>query len=138
MFIQDAPAKEIGVGEAGPDEIFPGDGLASHAGGTAFNRFDVGTAPADSVGIQSTDEPYVLTGTLVNNYYATSDGTPTGSPYFELGADPDGDDDYVERFSAGDYFAEDYEKPEENFLDIDTTNISVEECISKILMENVK
>ena len=36
------------------------------------------------------------------------------------------------------YFAEDYEKPEENFLDIDTTNISVDECISKILKEYVK
>ena len=36
------------------------------------------------------------------------------------------------------YFAEDYEKPEKNFLDIDTTNISVDECISKILMEYVK
>ena len=35
------------------------------------------------------------------------------------------------------YFAEDYEKPEENFLDIDTTNISVDECISKILKEFV-
>ena len=33
------------------------------------------------------------------------------------------------------YFAEDYEKPEENFLDIDTTNISVEECISRVLEE---
>ncbi len=108
VFIQDAPSKEIGVGEAGPDEIFPGDGLATRAGGTAFNRFDVGTAPADSIGIQSTDEPYVLTGTFVNNYYATSDGTPTGSPYFEPGAAADGGDDYVERFSAGDYFAEDY------------------------------
>ena len=30
------------------------------------------------------------------------------------------------------YFAEDYEKPEENFLDIDTTGITVEDCISKI------
>ena len=36
------------------------------------------------------------------------------------------------------YFVEGYEKPEENFLDIDTTNISVDECISKILMEYVK
>ena len=36
------------------------------------------------------------------------------------------------------YFAKDYEKPEENFLDIDTTNISVDECISKILVEYVK
>ena len=33
------------------------------------------------------------------------------------------------------YFAKDYEKPEENFLDIDTTNISVEECISRVLEE---
>ena len=33
------------------------------------------------------------------------------------------------------YFAEDYEAPEENFLDIDTTDISVEECISKIIGE---
>ena len=36
------------------------------------------------------------------------------------------------------YFAEDYEKPEESFLDIDTTDISVEACISKIEMEFVK
>ena len=33
------------------------------------------------------------------------------------------------------YFAEDYEVPEEDFLDIDTTNISVEDCITKILKE---
>ena len=33
------------------------------------------------------------------------------------------------------YFAEDYEKPEENFLEIDTTNVSVEECISRVLEE---
>ena len=33
------------------------------------------------------------------------------------------------------YFAEDYEAPEEDFLDIDTTYISVEECISKITKE---
>ena len=36
------------------------------------------------------------------------------------------------------YFVIDYEKPEENFLDIDTTNISVDECIIKILKEYVK
>ncbi len=36
------------------------------------------------------------------------------------------------------YFAEDYEEPEEKFLDIDTTDVSVEECISKILEEFVK
>ena len=33
------------------------------------------------------------------------------------------------------FFAEDYEKPEENFLEIDTTNVSVEECISIVLEE---
>ena len=36
------------------------------------------------------------------------------------------------------YFAEEYEKPEESFLDIDTTNVSVEECISKIEEEFIK
>ena len=36
------------------------------------------------------------------------------------------------------YFAEDYEKPEENFLDIDTTGITVEDCISKIVKEFIK
>ena len=36
------------------------------------------------------------------------------------------------------YFAEDYEKPEESFLDIDTTNVAVEECISKIEEEFIK
>ena len=36
------------------------------------------------------------------------------------------------------YFAEDYEKPEENFLDIDTTKTTVDECISRILKEYVK
>jgi len=33
------------------------------------------------------------------------------------------------------YFAEDYEVPTENFLDLDTTNISVDECIQKIVKE---
>ena len=33
------------------------------------------------------------------------------------------------------YFAEDYESPEEDFLDMDTTNVSVEDCISKIFKE---
>tara|TARA_S200000501_G_C20509699_1_gene606348 strand:- start:236 stop:664 length:429 start_codon:yes stop_codon:yes gene_type:complete len=36
------------------------------------------------------------------------------------------------------YFAEDYEKPEESFLDIDTTSVTVEECISKIEEEFIK
>ena len=33
------------------------------------------------------------------------------------------------------YFAENYEAPEVNFLDIDTTNVSVEDCIEKIIKE---
>ncbi len=36
------------------------------------------------------------------------------------------------------YFAEDYELPEEDFLDIDTTNIPIDACISKIMEEFVK
>ena len=33
------------------------------------------------------------------------------------------------------YFAEDYEGPEENYLDMDTTGVSVEECLQKIVKE---
>ena len=33
------------------------------------------------------------------------------------------------------YFAEGYEMPEKNFLDIDTTEISVDECLTKIIKE---
>jgi adenylylsulfate kinase-like enzyme len=33
------------------------------------------------------------------------------------------------------YFAEGYEMPEKNYLDIDTTNISVESCLDKIVKE---
>ena len=33
------------------------------------------------------------------------------------------------------YFAENYEAPEVNYLDIDTTNVSVEDCIDKIIKE---
>ena len=33
------------------------------------------------------------------------------------------------------YFADDYEAPTDNFLDLDTTNISVELCIDKIAKE---
>ena len=36
------------------------------------------------------------------------------------------------------YFAEGYEKPEESFLDIDTTDVSVDECVTKILEEFVR
>ena len=33
------------------------------------------------------------------------------------------------------FFVEDYEPPQENFLDVDTTNISVEACIDRIVEE---
>ena len=33
------------------------------------------------------------------------------------------------------YFAENYEAPEVNFLDLDTTNVSVDDCIEKIFKE---
>ena len=33
------------------------------------------------------------------------------------------------------YFAEDYEVPTDNFLDLDTTNISIESCIESIMQE---
>ena len=36
------------------------------------------------------------------------------------------------------YFAEDYEPPSDNFLDLDTTDISVEECIDNIVREFTK
>ena len=36
------------------------------------------------------------------------------------------------------YFADDYELPEEDFLDLDTTNVTVDACISKILERFVK
>ena len=36
------------------------------------------------------------------------------------------------------YFAEDYEAPIDNFLDLDTTNISIDECIEKIVKEFIK
>jgi hypothetical protein len=31
------------------------------------------------------------------------------------------------------FFVEDYEPPQENFLDVDTTNVSVEACIDRIV-----
>jgi hypothetical protein len=33
------------------------------------------------------------------------------------------------------FFVENYEPPQENFLDVDTTNISVEACIDRIVEE---
>ena len=36
------------------------------------------------------------------------------------------------------YFVEDYEAPTDFFLDLDTTNISVDECINKIVREFIE
>ena len=36
------------------------------------------------------------------------------------------------------YFAKDYEVPDENYLDIDTTHASVEECVVKIMKEFIE
>tara|TARA_S200000501_G_C20428199_1_gene571097 strand:+ start:70 stop:504 length:435 start_codon:yes stop_codon:yes gene_type:complete len=36
------------------------------------------------------------------------------------------------------YFAKDYEAPDENYLDIDTTHASVEECVVKIMKEFIE
>ena len=36
------------------------------------------------------------------------------------------------------YFAEDYDPPVDNFLDIDTTKISVADCMDKIIKEFIK
>ena len=36
------------------------------------------------------------------------------------------------------YFVEDYDPPSDDFLDLDTTNISVDECIDKIVKEFIK
>ena len=33
------------------------------------------------------------------------------------------------------FFAKDYEVPQDNFLDMDTTNVSVEDCINQIVKE---
>ena len=33
------------------------------------------------------------------------------------------------------FFVENYEPPQENFLDVDTTNVSVEACIDRIVEE---
>ena len=49
---------------------------------------------------------YTAQGTEVLNIYATSDGLPSGDPYFFVHADEN--DDYVERNVIGDYFLEDY------------------------------
>ena len=96
LTVQETVVKTINIAEAGPDEIFPGD---------AINSFDVGIASADSVGASDEDGPYTYTGSNIRSYYATSDGTETGDPYFVLHGTAS--DDYVERFATGDYFLND-------------------------------
>ena len=96
LTVEETVVKTINIAEAGPDEIFPGD---------AINSFDVGIASADSVGASDEDGPYTYTGSNIRSYYATSDGTETGDPYFVLHGTAS--DDYVERFATGDYFLND-------------------------------
>ncbi len=96
ILVQETVVKDIVIAEAGPDSIFPGD---------AINSFDVGISSADSVGASDEDGPYTYTGTSIRSYYATSDGTETGDPYFVVHGTAS--DDYVERFAVGDYFLND-------------------------------
>ncbi len=96
LLVDETVVKDITITEAGPDSIFPGD---------AINSFNVETAPSDGVGVSDEDGPYTFTGTSVRVYYATSDGTETGDPYFVQHATAS--DDYVERFGVGDYFLND-------------------------------
>ena len=96
LFVQETVVKDIAITEAGPDSIFPGD---------AINSFDVTTAYSDTVGIADEEGPYTFVGTSVRVYYATSDGTESGDPYFVQHATAS--DDYVERFGVGDYFLND-------------------------------
>ncbi len=96
ILVDESVVKAVEIAEAGPDSIFPGD---------AINTFDVTTTQTESVGIQSEEGPYTFVGTSVRVFYATSDGTETGDPYFEQHSSAS--DDYVERFGVGDYFLND-------------------------------
>ena len=102
ILIQDAVAKE--VGKPVSDSIFPGEGLANRAGGLSF--LNIEQVKTDGAGIADSFGPYTAQGTEVLNIYATSDGLPSGDPYFFVHADEN--DDYVERNVVGDYFLEDY------------------------------
>ena len=102
ILIQDAVAKD--VGKPVSDSIFPGEGLANRAGGLSF--LNIEQVKTDNAGIGDSFGPYTAQGTEVLNIYATSDGLPSGDPYFFVHADEN--DDYVERNVIGDYFLEDY------------------------------
>ena len=102
ILIQDAVAKD--VGKPVSDSIFPGEGLANRAGGLSF--LNIEQVKTDSAGIADSFGPYTAQGTEVLNIYASSDGLPSGDPYFFQHTDAN--DDYVERAVVGDYFLEDY------------------------------
>ena len=116
MFMSDTARKDVhktGI----TDSVFPGDGLASRANvGVVVNKLDVGLGKTDDVGLSDEFGPYTLQGTEVQNIYATSDGSPSGDPYFLVHSDEE--DDYVERFSNGDYFLEDYVEQGNPYKDI--------------------
>lgn len=102
ILIQDAVAKD--VEKPVSDSIFPGEGLANRAGGLSF--LNIEQVKTDSAGIADSFGPYTAQGTEVLNIYASSDGLPSGDPYFFQHTDAN--DDYVERAVVGDYFLEDY------------------------------
>lgn len=100
------------------DSVFPGDGLADRQNiGVVVNKFDVTQGKTDSFELSDEFGPYTLQGTSVQNVYATSDGSLSGDPYFFVHTDEE--DDYIERFSNGDYFLEDYVEQGNPFKDIE-------------------
>ena len=116
MFMSDTNRKD--VHKAGiTDSVFPGEGLSNRTNiGAVVNKFDVGLGKTDTFELSDEFGPYTLQGTEIQNIYATSDGSLSGDPYFFVHSDEE--DDYVERFSNGDYFLEDYVEQGNPFKDI--------------------
>jgi len=116
MFMSDTNRKD--VHKAGiTDSVFPGEGLSNRTNiGVVVNKFDVGLGKTDTFELSDEFGPYTLQGTEIQNIYATSDGSLSGDPYFFVHSDEE--DDYVERFSNGDYFLEDYVEQGNPFKDI--------------------
>lgn len=126
ILVDEEVAKFFHKSDSMLDSVFPGDGFASRANaGSVVNKMDVQKVNTDTVGVQSEFGPYTFQGSEVENYYATSDGSTTGDPYFFQYPDPE--DDFVERFSTGDYFLEDYVLLGNPYKDItmlfDSTNV---------------
>jgi len=108
------------------ESIFPGDGFADRQNiASVVNKLDIHAVRSDGVGANSEFGPYTFQGTEVENFYATSDGSTLGDPYFFRY--PNENDDYVERLQTGDYFLEDYVLLGNPYKDIemvfDSTNV---------------